>query len=453
MKALNKHSNRWIAALATVGLLSAGVLAAWNRHLAAEIRRLDRAGLSVPIFVDDFTDSHAATETFDIPLPHPPPRPAQRPAQETPQPAPSIRTAEPATDQSDSDRRSLMQLALQNDPRARLALLRSMDIQIGFDDVLALTDGRQTSWALATVFNESGGKDSAALLAWAEGLPAGDDRQRAIQAVAHALSRQDPVALANWLWNLPESDGDRGRDQALTTTLRRMASTHPEDAEQWLEKMGADWPQASSIAAQLVRGRVQKDMNEAADWANALANGPLRDAAFGQLALRLAAQAPDAALEWCMAIENDTARQTAIGQIMPHWVRRQPEEAATWIETLPQGAMKDASVRGLINGLVNTSPETAALWVDTIENRGQRRAALGTVVSRWARTDPDRTAEWINGMPTGLVKDTALQHMALALTRTDPEAAMSWARSIQNGTMRKQAVQAVETRARHSRRR
>jgi hypothetical protein len=341
---------------------------------------------------------------------------------------------------------ALIQMALQNNVQNRMAMLREFGLTLTLDDVLKSTEGYQTSWMLSLVMKQSDSLDAAALKAWAAARPAGDERRRAIVAVVQALAREKGAAedLLQWLASLPDADPKGDYSAAWLTALRQLSGENPQEAARWLDVVGSDWNYASHLASTIAQARIREEgPQNAADWANSLKSGPVRDAACSQLATQLADHSPEAALAWAMAIESESARQNVLGQVVTRWAAQDFETAAEWVVAMEAGAVRDHAVRGIVQSLAHQDPASAALWVDLIETRGHKRAALARIIPHWANRDAEQAGAWVSEMPAGLVKDTALHHMALSMLRRDRDAARRWAESIGNSQMREQAVAIV----------
>ncbi len=442
-----KSKRLLLSALALCGLLAVA-LGFWNLSLNRKLRELDPPPeLSASIRSETRRASPvrvgrrgADPEPGDLSD-----RPVRRPAAAGPGPE---RAAVPrAHEMSESMRLAIVNMALEQNARSRLRKLRELGIQVDFDDLLDEDGEMRNPRNIAFMFQAFGDDDLDDLLRWVDGLQDGEARDRAIRSLAMGLSHQNPEKLAAWLWGQSDRDENRQIQQGITRAIQHMIRSDPDKAEAWMERLGADWPQASSIASRLARQRLQDEDLDVDAWLGSLSAGPLRDAVYADIARQVAMEeAPADALYWIQEMQSPDQQANALNPVMNTWSRQDPMAAAAWVGSLDAGPFKDAAIRGLINGLVHLDPKAAALWSAEMESETAQRSAVMQIVSRWAQSAPAEAADWVESLPAGAVRDEAMYRMASSLVPYGYEVAMSWAEGIEDESVRERAEQLIERR-------
>jgi hypothetical protein len=103
--------------------------------------------------------------------------------------------------------------------------------------------------------------DSVAAAAWAQQLPAGPVRDRAIQTVVSTLADKDPSAALDFMQNLPSG---RNRQSLYWPIFNRWATTDPVERRQYLrEAEGRIVRQVALLDAKAARLAVMIDEAQA----------------------------------------------------------------------------------------------------------------------------------------------------------------------------------------------
>jgi|GEM_PF-4974863 len=123
--------------------------------------------------------------------------------------------------------------------------LRSSAIRAVGNALVTTQDDEASAWAQRLAGDERDGvrhsdvvvqhwarTDVAAAIEWTNGLPHGDDVDRAIDGLASAFAAKDPREAAPWAESFPEGTA---RDKAITITANHWAKDDPQAAAAWLE--------------------------------------------------------------------------------------------------------------------------------------------------------------------------------------------------------------------------
>lgn len=174
--------------------------------------------------------------------------------------------------------------------------------------------------ALMTRLRDWAAKDLDGALAWCLNLPAGDERNQALQALCFALAQSDPAHAVE-----------------MAQTLQQ-----PEDV---LENLVQQWA-ASDVASVLA-------------WANNQPAGDQRDQLMQRVSYVLAQTDPaDAAGLVAEQIPPGPAHDEAVMTVVHQWGNQNLPAAAAWVQTFPDGALKARATEEL-EGLVQYRNELA----------------------------------------------------------------------------------------------
>src|SRR5205823_5556747 len=138
-------------------------------------------------------------------------------------------------------------------------------------------------------------KDAIAAQAWVLQMPAGQERDRALQSVVSSLAESDPQAALNMLQMLPTTGG-AGRQNYYWPIFSRWASTDPLSA---------------------------------AAHATALPPGSGHDTALQVVASTWANQDPEAAFNWSNTLPLGLGRNNALQSILSNWAGKDPQRVST----------------------------------------------------------------------------------------------------------------------------
>jgi hypothetical protein len=167
--------------------------------------------------------------------------------------------------------------------------------------------------ALKGVGIEYANQDVMKSIQWAWDLPEGSDRSSVIQSIGYEASRIEPVAaLTIAVGSLPVSVE---RDDLIKHASMQWATSEPRDAAEW------------AIQLQDVRLRSRVIVNVATAWSNT---------------------DPESAADFAVLnIEPGRAQNDAVVGIVQRWVQVDPEAAADWVASFPEGELFDTAAENL----------------------------------------------------------------------------------------------------------
>ena len=244
-----------------------------------------------------------------------------------------------------------------------------------------VSDSFFSSW---TKINPSGA------LTWFSGLEDGPQKQKARELVLDRVARYDPQRALDFANQIAD---EKDRTSLVARSLKTMA--------------GSDMNQAVSIARSLPEGATRDTALDtvatqlaATDLAAAqklIAENPTSSLshAAASVAAGLLKQSPDQAMAWANALADGTAKDAAYAGIAKEWAVRDVEAAAAWLDTLPAGTAKIAAVTSFAGRNAARDPEGATLWASTLPAGESRTRLLNVTVGNWQRTNPAAAQQWV----------------------------------------------------------
>lgn len=226
---------------------------------------------------------------------------------------------------------------------------------------------------------------AAALAGWASNDPS------AALAYFDTLTpaEQNSAALMKWgaAYGLADADPTMAVDFAVTRA----------------EGGDRDAPRMINIAAAAILRT--NDPSEAAEWASAIPEGPLQNAAFRELAGTYARGEPAEAVAWATSLPEGEGRGHAVGTSFHNWANRNAREAADAISNLP-AQDRDAATYGYATSIVHRDPAVGVEWAANIQDQESRNRALVDTGRVFYRRNREEASNWIanSGLPEDVVR-------------------------------------------------
>jgi hypothetical protein len=164
---------------------------------------------------------------------------------------------------------------------------------------------------------------------WAEALPAGDLRGKAMERVADRYVDVDPTAAASWAENFNDQPEGSG---VIAEVGGNWAWRDPEAALSWLQTLPEGAGQSAGMARAL-GAWARRDPTAAGQHLQGMPASPARDAAISGYSQRVAWEDPQAAMSWAQSISVQDQRHEAMIGVGRAWTRRDAGGAAEWVRS------------------------------------------------------------------------------------------------------------------------
>lgn len=157
------------------------------------------------------------------------------------------------------------------------------------------------------------------VIAWAEGLPAGEVRGRAIDGVIDQWARYDPVAAKAWM---EKNATGEALPSAQVELGESWARVDPEAAMAWAAEVEADTRTAARIKERIFTRWMQYDYESAANFLVEQDPSPQLDRAFEMYIDKARHYDPEATMAWAESITDPKRRVRAIHSVAAVWKGR-----------------------------------------------------------------------------------------------------------------------------------
>lgn len=222
-------------------------------------------------------------------------------------------------------------------------------------------------------------------------------RNHLMRGLVQGLASADPDKATEFVIGQTEA-GDKAAYGMIHTIAESVLRTDkPAQAAQWADSLSEG--HVRNIAMRRVADRyAADDPQAAAEWA---AQYPDNAGVIAEVGENWANSDPQAALEWLTTLPEGKGQHAGMHQAVREWTDEDPAAASEYLATMPASQAKDAAIMGFTNRLAYEDPESAIAWAETVSTNEGRTAALATVGRNWARQDPQAAAEWAasSGLP------------------------------------------------------
>ncbi|HZF31721.1 MAG TPA: hypothetical protein VE907_21565 [Gammaproteobacteria bacterium] len=277
--------------------------------------------------------------------------------------------------------------------------------------------------------------DPLAALGYAEALPPGPDRTRALDLAVRGYAQTDPEAALAWAQSLrPPEPG------LVASALLGFARVDPDRA---IELLLADASsQRLALAQSLVIGRVLDADHVAALVSRWPASGQGRFE-LQTLTSGWAFRDPKPALEWLIA-NDQRAPGAGYTRAAEALGKSDPDAAAAYLRRIPS-ELRPAWIKAAAAGYAAADPRAAAVWVAQYAGQEGHDAALATVAQRAAGTDPSGAAALLRKIDVAGTAEArgAAEAIARRWSAVDAPAARAWATSLPASDARDAALSII----------
>ena len=222
-------------------------------------------------------------------------------------------------------------------------------------------------------------------------------RNHLMRGLVHGLASADPDKAIAYVTGQTDAGNKAAYGMVRTITESVLRTDKPAEAAQWADSL-SEGP-VRNIAMRRVADRyVDDDPQAAAAWA---AQYPHNAGVIAEVGENWANRDPLAALEWLTTLPEGEGQHAGMHQAVREWTNEDPAAASEWLATMPASQAKDAAIMGFTRRLAYEDPAAAITWAETISTNEGRTEALAIVGRNWAREDPQAAAEWAasSGLP------------------------------------------------------
>jgi len=301
--------------------------------------------------------------------------------------------------------------------------------------------------ALSGIASAWAQSDSTAALAWAEQLPAGEERDAVLKATLVGWAKNDPIGALEHVDLAPPGGDEMAHASDVGAQVLREAGKRDWDTTiRWLREHPGKLGRSSLDGLQ--SGLSEKLNADPDGTMRAIAQSDVQGLAgvFANSILNEGYAKRDAIWHWLDEEPPSTFTRGARGALINAIAWKEPDVALSFLEKLGDSdenkELLQQGARSLVNGgsqmsrmdefLESASPKIRPYLLETAFDFGMQSAGA----------DPQRWIARIAELPEER-RTNAVAGVARGWAATDPEAAIAWASSLQDTTQRAQAFQAA----------
>ncbi len=246
-----------------------------------------------------------------------------------------------------------------------------------------LVDDIASAWA---------GSNPTAARQWAEGLPEGRSKTRAMTTLINNVSSSDPQTGAQMALSL---GNESSRNSSIQSLAAKWAGNDSEAALAWIETLPGGSTRERAMQG-LISGIAGNEPRTAAEYVAGLPAGKIQDSAALTVVSRWASSEPGAAADWAAQFPEGNTRQGAMRSVMNTWGKSDAPTASQFLATLPEGTSRMRAIESFVDAADSRNPEYAAKWVTSLEPNEKNLGRIEKVARYWMAYDPEATKIWLS---------------------------------------------------------
>ena len=108
---------------------------------------------------------------------------------------------------------------------------------------------------------------------------------------------------------------------------------------------------------------------------------------------------PSHAAQIAQDLPQGKVKQQAYYELGSSWSEQDPVAATEWLSTLPRSLSRDRAIRGFAWGIGKDNPKLAVTWLIDMDHRGYRDTGLHNSLYYWLERDPTEAQAWMDAQP------------------------------------------------------
>jgi len=221
------------------------------------------------------------------------------------------------------------------------------------------------------------------------------------------------------------------------------------DVSAVLSRIPASMVRDLEAAQRVVTEWTLLDPTAARQWAEALPDGELREAAILRVSTMLIEKDPALAFAQFEETGKGALRERMAYNIALGMRRRDADSAAAWLRTLPLGIDRIKALEGFTHGAVDEDAAGVASGLLSLGNDPDVAKALAGFMRQFSQEDPLLAMEWSLSQPmTESMREQLVSQLRDNLCREYPEGAISLAQGMESGPLRDRLIYSLAFQAR-----
>lgn len=251
--------------------------------------------------------------------------------------------------------------------------------------------------------------------------------ERDMEATLTGWAAADPTAALGLLDRLPENLRNQ-RERIAASIVAGIADHDRRLATEVALGLAGEGGRMGEHLIGIVAGETLRATGpqEAAQWAEALPDGPLKGAAMSQIAAQYVRRDAAGAAQWAARYAANDFAAPAVERVGTGWARSDPQAAVDWLAGLPAGSGQAAGLRGAFGDWEDRDPAAATTRLGAMQPSPQRDAAISGFSSGYAWQDPQVAIDWAQQISDSALRQQTLTRVGQAYFNRNPDAARAW---------------------------
>jgi hypothetical protein len=186
------------------------------------------------------------------------------------------------------------------------------------------------------------------------------------------------------------------REAAIARIAWDALDPDPELAREAFQQLSVDSPERIHLIQHFAMNLAGQNLDEALQWADALASEKEIAAARCQIALVLADSEPERAA--ALLSESAIAGRefdVAVVQILQHWSASNPPAAAAWVAMFPPGESRAAGIKAVISPWLESDVPAVYSWMEKLGDESLRAEATSAMAGLLMEQSDSVRADWL----------------------------------------------------------
>jgi hypothetical protein len=220
----------------------------------------------------------------------------------------------------------------------------------------------------------------------------------------------------------------------------RWATARPQDAAGWAQGL-AD-PQARQSFMELAAIRwANQDLTQAAAWARNLPEEDSRMKIMESVGSEAIRSAPVEALRLGVELPAGEKRTNLLRRAAAEWAVSDRERALEWARQIKDSDLRQQVTGQVVAASANHNPAQAAvIALEEMTPGAEQDRALVSIVEHWLQTDPEGASQWVSGFPDNELGQDAVSSLVNGWANRDLEATAEWLSSLPAGALRTNGI-------------
>ena len=265
-----------------------------------------------------------------------------------------------------------------------------------FRQMSYLSNPRLREQGMEEVLSHANLEELRGALKWAESLPDGPSKKKAIADILERWAQINGPDATNYASQIYEATGDAG---PLREALQGWAQIEPNAALQKLQSLGLSDGLKTDIRSDLLAQWTEQNPQAAAAYASGNREPKSWQGLVATVANEWSKEDPKSAVDWAKSLPSGLDQMHAINTSISNWYQSSPNDAATYVSSQPSSESRDTMALTLARQVGQEDPSAGLKWAVTVgDTKTQEKAATGALYDTYQK-DPQQASQILQSSP------------------------------------------------------